>query len=192
MVKFTSRKTYGGTKMESFSEIKTVCGFYISRTHLVTMILPYLKDKLNKDIKFNTILEYSLTENINEVLSKLIINDKEKEKILELNWKEDKIQKYPNIEKDIKYDLENNKEIILLISGSREYISKANKIIDKILEKNNNKLKNKKVTIINCYEVIEFDDNIREILDLHEFIINTSGIHRVEEIFEDYQKKLAN
>lgn len=178
--------------MEDFCDIKTVCGFYISRTHLVTMILPYLKNKLDKNIKFNTILEYSLMENVNEVLSKLIINDKEKEKILELNWKEDKIQKYPNIEKDIKCDLENNKEIILLISGSKEYISKVNKIIDKILEKNNNKLKNKKVTIINCYEVTEFDDNIREILDLHEFIINTSGIHRVEEIFEDYQKKLAN
>lgn len=178
--------------MEDFCNIKTVCGFYISRTHLVTMILPYLKNKLGKNIKFNTILEYSLIENVNDILSKLIINDKEKEKILDLNWKDSKIQKYSDIEKNIKYDLENNKEIILLISGSKEYISTTNKIIDKILDKNNSKLKNKTVTIINCYEVVEFDDNIREILDLHEFIINTSGIHRVEEIFEDYQKKLAN
>lgn len=177
--------------MENFVNIKTVCGFYISRTHLITMILPYLKNELNKNIKFNTILEYSLIENVNDVLSKLILNDNEKEKILDLNWKDTKVQKYSNIEKDIKCDLENNKEIILLISGSKDYISQTNKIIDKILDKNN-KLKNKKVTIINCYEVIDFDDNIREILNLHDFIINTSGIHRVEEVFEDYQKKVAN
>lgn len=177
--------------MENFVNIKTVCGFYISRTHLITMILPYLKNKLDKNIKFNTILEYSLIENVNDVLSKLILNDNEKEKILDLNWKDTKVQKYSNIEKDIKCDLENNKEMILLISGSKDYISKTNKIIDKILDKNN-KFRNKKVTIINCYEVIDFDDNIREILDLHDFIINTSGIHRVEEVFEDYQKKVAN
>ena len=41
-------------------------------------------------------------------------------------------------------------------------------------------------------EVREFDDNIREILDSHESIINTSGIHKIEDIFEDYKKKKAN
>ena len=38
----------------------------------------------------------------------------------------------------------------------------------------------------------EFDDNIREILDAHELIINTSGIHEIGDIFEDYKKKKAN
>ena len=32
----------------------------------------------------------------------------------------------------------------------------------------------------------------REILDKHEFILNTAGIHKVEEIFEDYKKRVVN
>ena len=38
----------------------------------------------------------------------------------------------------------------------------------------------------------EFDDDIREILDEHDFIINTSGINKIEDIFEVYKEKQAN
>ena len=177
--------------MEETSNIKKVCGFYISSMHLATMILPHIKNETNRDVKFETALEYNLKENISNVLSNLIINDKEKENILNINWNSNKMQKYSNIEKRLKNILE-NKEINILISGSRKYIEEANIIIEKFLNKNNNKLNKKKITIINCYEVSEFDDNIREILDSHELIINTSGIHKIGEIFEDYKKKKAN
>ena len=59
-----------------------------------------------------------------------------------------------------------------------------------------NKYKDKQcnnITVINCYEVTAFNDNVREILDLHEYIINTSGVHRIEEIFEETENsKIAN
>jgi len=187
MVKFTSRKSYGGLKMKEISNVKKVCGFYVSSMHLVTMILPYIKNETNKDVKFETVLEYNLKENVSNVLSNLIINDKEKENILNINWNSNKIQKYSNIEKGLKNILE-NKEINILISGSRKYIHEANIIIEKFLKKNSNKINQNKITIINCYEVREFDDNIREILDSHELIINTSGIHELGDIFEDYKK----
>lgn len=178
--------------MEEISNVKKVCGFYVSSMHLVTMILPYIKNETNRDVKFETVLEYNLKENVSNVLSNLIINDKEKENILNINWNSNKIQKYSNIEKKLKNILENNNEINILISGSRKYIEEANKIIEKFLNKNTNKLNKKKITIIDCYEVSEFDDNIREILDSHELIINTSGINKIEDIFEDYKKKKAN
>ena len=177
--------------MKEISNVKKVCGFYVSSMHLVTMILPHIKNETNRDVKFETVLEYNLKENVSNVLSNLIINDKEKENILNINWNSNKIQKYSNIEKRLKNILE-NKEINILISGSKKYIEEANIIIEKFLNKNNNKISKKKITIINCYEVREFDDNIREILDEHELIINTSGIHKVEDIFEDYKKKKAN
>ena len=178
--------------MEEISNVKKVCGFYVSCMHLVTMILPHIKNETNRDVKFETVLEYNLKENINNVLSNLIINDKEKENILDINWNSNKIKKYYNIEKNLKNILENNKEINILVSGSRKYIEGANIIIEKFLNKNSNKLSKKKITIINCYEVREFDDNIREILDSHELIINTSGIHEIGDIFEDYKKERAN
>jgi hypothetical protein len=176
--------------MGDINIVKRVCGFYVSSMHLVTMILPFIKNESNRNVKFETVLEYNLKGSIKNVLSNLIINDKEKEKILNINWNSNRIQKYSNIEKNLKKILENNKEIDILINGSRKYIEEVNILINKFLNKN--KINKNKITIINCYEVREFDDNIREILDSHEFIINTAGVHKIEDIFEDYQKKKAN
>lgn len=172
--------------------MKKVCGFYVSSMHLVTMMLPYIKDKINHKIKIETFFEYSLNNNINNMLNNLIIKKEDKEKILNINWKNSKLKKYSNIEKNLKNIIENNEEINLLISGSEKYINEINNMLNLFFEKYTAKINNKKITIINCYEVTEFDDNIREILDEHEFIINTSGIHKVEEIFEDYKKRVVN
>lgn len=174
--------------MGDISSIEKVCGFYVSSMHLITMILPYIKNKINESVKIETVLEYNLKENVSNVLSNLVINNKEKEKILNINWNSNKIQKYSNIERKLKDLLTNSNEINILISGTRKYIEEANKIVEKFINKNINKINGKKITIIDCYEVTEFDDNIREILDTHELIINTAGIHKIEDIFEDYKK----
>ncbi len=178
--------------MGDVSKVEKVCGFYVSSMHLITMILPYIKNQINKNTKFETILEYDLKENVSNVLSNLVIKDKEKESILDINWNSNKTQKYTNMEKEIKNKLIGNNNINILISGTRKYIEEANAILEKFMNKNINKIKDKKITIIDCYEVTEFDDNIREILDSHELIINTAGVHKIEDIFEDYKKEKAN
>ena len=43
-----------------------------------------------------------------------------------------------------------------------------------------------------CFEVEEFDDDIRDILYEHEYIINTSGINKIEDVFEIYKEKQTN
>lgn len=178
--------------MGEISNVKKVCGFYVSSMHLATMILPYIKNETNRDVKFETVLEYDLNEKVCNILSNLIINDKEKENILKINWNRNKIQKYSNIQKRLKNIMEEDKQINILISGSKKYIEEANILIEKFINKNTNKVNKNKITIINCFEVDDFDDNIREILDSHELIINTSGIHEIGDIFEDYKKKKAN
>ena len=78
----------------------------------------------------------------------------------------------------------------MLISGSKKYIKEVNEIVDKYFSKYRN---NKKyITVINCFEVEEFDDDIREILEEHEYIINTSGINKIEDVFEIYKEKQVN
>ena len=79
-----------------------------------------------------------------------------------------------------------------MVSGTTKYIDEVNSLLNKFFEKYYPKVRNKKITIISCYEITEFDNNIRDILDSHEFILNTSGIHKIEDIFEDYKKKVAN
>lgn len=63
-----------------------------------------------------------------------------------------------------------------------------------MIERYFNKYRNNKkyITVINCFEVEEFDDDIRDILYEHEYIINTSGINKIEDVFEIYKEKQAN
>lgn len=171
--------------------MKKVCGFYVSSVHLVTMILPYIREEINSNTKIETFFEYNLNENINKVLSNLIINSKDKERIFDINWKSTKIKKYSILEKNIKKEIEKNKKINLIISGSEKYIIEVNCILNKILNKYENKINNN-ITIINCYEVTAFNDNIKEILNMHEYILNTSGIHKIAEIFDGFENKIAN
>lgn len=168
--------------------MEKICGFYVSTLHLVTMMLPFLKEELKKQAKIETFFEYSLNENINNLLDNLIINETNKKEILNINWKNSKIKKYSIIEKNLKKLLNEKNEIVILISGSRKYIKETQDLLNKFFEK----FTSKNIKTINCYQVSEFDDNIKEILDEHEYILNTSGIHRIEEVFEDYKEKTVN
>ena len=178
--------------MNDINIIKKVCGFYVSTMHLITMLLPFIKNQTNNNVKIETFLEYNLNKNVSNVLNNLVINNKEKANILNINWNSSRIQRYSNIEKKLKNYNFNNNEVNIIISGSRKYIEECNKILERFINRNKNILNNKNTSIINCYEVNEFDDNIREILDNHDYIINTSGIHKIEDIFEDYKSKKAN
>jgi len=42
---------------------------------------------------------------------------------------------------------------------------------------------------MNFYEVGSFNENIKEILDKHQLIFNTSGEQKIEDVFEGYEKK---
>ena len=44
------------------------------------------------------------------------------------------------------------------------------------------------ITIVNCYEIIEFNGSINEILDSHDKILNTSGEKEIEEVFDEYKR----
>ena len=176
--------------MERFNSIKKVCGFYVSSVHLVTMLLPYLNKKIEEQIEIIPFLEFDLRKNVETILSKIVLNEKDKERILNINWKNTKIQKITNIESKLKEKTKREKELIVLISGSKKYIKEVNEIVNKYFSKYRN---NKKyITVINCFEVEEFDDDIREILDEHEYIINTSGINKIEDVFEIYKEKQVN
>ena len=141
--------------MEKSNSIRKVCGFYVSSVHLVTMLLPYLSKQIKEQIEVIPFLEFDLRKNVEVILSKIVLNEEDKEQILSINWKNTKIQKFTNVESELKDKMKKEKEAIILISGSKKYI-----------------------TIINCFEVEEFDNDIREILDEHDFIINTSGINK--------------
>ena len=159
------------------SNLTKLCSFYVSDWHLVTMLLPYINRKINEQAKIATILEKDIQENIKVLLEKL--NLKNKEKIEKINWtREEKINVFN--------DIENSKEIIIIINGGKEFIENKNKKIEKYLETHEI---NRKIKIINCYEVIEYNGSISDVLEEHDMVLNTSGEREISELFGNYENK---
>ena len=166
--------------MGNFQEnVKKICSFYVSDWHLISMLLPYISKHINTETKITNITEKDLEDKIKEFISKLNLNKEIQERILEMNWNKKAVYTYRKLDDRIK-------EEMIIISGNKQYIDKMNKNIAKYLNKIE---KQRKVTIINCYEVMEFNENIHEILSLHDKILNTSGEKEIGEIFDGYQSK---
>ena len=170
-------------------KVEKICSFYVSDWHLVTMLLPYINKKIEEKSKITTILEKDIESNIETLVEKL--NLKKSEKILEINWKKQEVKKYSKLaqmlSKQIDYNVTEN---IILVNGTKEYIDKVNKNLNKYIS--NLKENKTKIKIINFYEVLEFNYNITEILDEHDKILNTSGEKEIYEVFEDYEKGKSN
>ena len=164
-------------------KIEKICGFYVSDWHLITMLLPYVNSKIQENVKITTILENKMEEKIKIFLKKVKLqNEKE---ILNINWNSLKSKKYTDISKTLKKQIQTNKENLVLINGSKEYIEKNNINIEKWMK--TSKIKN--IKIINFFEITEFNNNIIEILDNHNKILNTSGEREIAEVFEGYTEK---
>lgn len=167
-------------------KIRKVCGFNISSIHFSMMILPYINKELEQEKSIITILEGNLEKNIKQVLSKITINNESKEKILNINWKDTDIRK-SSIERILKAELtEEKNNLDIIVYGSEKYINFVNDNISKFISKNDKTLGEKNIKIIDCYTVNDFNENIREILDNHDVMFNTSGEHKIEEIFDGY------
>ena len=154
------------------NRITKLCSFYVSDWHLVTMLLPYINQKINEKAKIATILEKDITQNVTTLIEKL--NLKNQEKILKLNW---------NSSEEIKSkinELEEEQEFIILINGSKEFMKKQNKKLEKYFGTHFIK---QPIKIVNCYEVIELNGNINEILNRHDKVLNTSGEKEINEVF---------
>lgn len=167
--------------------IMKLCSFYVSDWHLVTMLLPYINKKVNEETKIATILEKDIKNNVEVLVKKL--NLKNEEKILNINWNNKNAKKYSNISKIIENNIGTN--ILVIVNGNKEYIKYANENLEKYIERNIEKIEqtNTTIKIVNCYEIVEFNGSIVEILDKHDKILNTSGEKEINEVFEDYNRK---
>ena len=169
------------------NKIEKLCSFYVNDWHLVTMILPYINKELNEKANIVTILENSIEENIKMMLAKLRL--KNEKNILAIDWDSTNVEKQHEILKKVECIVKNQKEInIVLINGTGKYIEEVNDRLEEALKVISKRVKNIKIKIINCYEVTEFNGNIKQILDSHDKILNTSGEKQIGEVFEGYSK----
>ena len=165
-----------------YLNIKKVCGFSVSSIHFSVMILPYINQELEKNKKIITILEEDLEKSINEILSKITLNKEAKEKINNLNWMATDIEK-ANIFEIVSQEITKEKNLSFIIYGTESYINKVNKIIDEKINNQKEAIQNNNLKITNCYKIKDFQENIKEILNNHETIFNTSGEKKIEDIY---------
>lgn len=174
--------------MKELGSMQRVCSFYVSNMHFATMILPFVNKQMEQKINIITFFETNFTTNIELVLSKLTITEKRKKELLGINWKNTNETKYLSVEKTLKEKICKNTKNIIIINGTEEYIEMVNNFIEKFYQKNNKKINSENIKIMNFYEVGSFNENIKEILDKHQKIFNTMGEHKIEEIFDGYER----
>lgn len=175
-------------KLEKIT-LKKTCSFYISDFHLSTLLLPYITNKIKNNIQIETFLEEGINENIAKVVKGINIEEYVKKELLKINWDKTELINCSKILKNIEID---NMDINIIVSGSKEYIKTINKCIENFIENLNMKgLKYKiTLTINNCYPVKEVL-SVKEVLDNHDLLLNTSGEVEIDSVFQDY-KKVSN
>lgn len=134
------------------------CAFYASDYHLEMIILPYINKKFNENKNVYVFTQNDLEDTINTLVEKVNIDNKIKNKVLDINWKNEDENKYNN--------LINDKNAVVFIKGNEKYINKVNTNLNQIKEQNN-------LEVIDCYYLEEIGNKMPQIITEHSNIITT-------------------
>lgn len=144
-------------KMLVENKIEKLCCFYVSDFHLEMILLPYINNKLDENIIIKT--EKDLRDTVETLVSKMNLNEENKQKILSLGWNEKEYKK-----------LEDKSNIIII--GNKKYINDVNV---QIKEKDI-----KDATIIDCYNFEDTKDKIENIIGEYSRSLNTTGAENIK------------
>ena len=146
------------------------CAFYASDYHFEMISLPYIEKNLedNKDIIVLT--ENSLEDTMRTLISNINLKEEKKKKIININWKNDDLNKF----KQIKEDIDKNKNMILFIKGNKNYINNINENIQKWVNKR------KKIKIIDCYNIDEINNEMVDIIGKYQNVLSVRGETKIE------------
>ena len=146
-----------------------VCSFYISEFHLLTIVLPYINEKIKEQNEIALILQKDISTNVKTYLENVKNLNIDDEKIKRINWKK---SNYEKIDDNFK-----GKNIIII--GSKDYIEDINKKLESIEGIQE---------ILNCYKVNEIE-RIDKILLSHNKILSTKGKKDVKKFSQNAQKR---
>lgn len=140
---------------------KNACAFYASDYHLEMIMLPYINENFKNNKKVYVFTQNNLEETINHLVKNVNINKEIKEKVLDINWKNEDEGKYKTL-------IEDKTEAVIFVKGNENYIEKVNK--------NLNQIKNyKNIEIIDCYSLDEVGCKAEKIRQNYKNILMTNG-----------------
>ncbi len=156
--------------LENKNSKDKVCAFYASDYHFEMMTLPYISKKLDERKKVVILSENDLNDTINVLIERTNLKTDKKNKILNLNWNNNDLEKFRMISENVK----NQEETIIFVKGRENYINNVNKNIEKWLENNVNS------KVINCYDIQEIGSEMNRIMENYGTILSTSGEKAIE------------
>lgn len=156
--------------LENKNSKDKVCAFYASDYHFEMMTLPYISKKLDESKKVVILSENDLNDTINVLIERTNLKTDKKNKILNLNWNNNDLEKFRMISENVK----NQEETIIFVKGKENYINNVNKNIEKWIENNVNS------KVINCYDIQEIGSEINRIMENYGRILSTSGEKAIE------------
>lgn len=146
---------------------KSFCSFYVSEYHLLTILMPYINEKISNLKNVEVILENDMIDCVRKYLKRNeMFNISE---IIKLNWKKAKKEGA---------EIKENTDVVV-VCGKEEFIEKVNV---KIKEKENIK------EVINCFN-IESLSNLEDVVKEHDFVLRTSGLCEIKKSSHNEQKR---
>ena len=146
---------------------KSFCSFYVSEYHLLTILMPYINEKISNFKNVEVILENDMIDYVRKYLKRNeMFNISE---IIKLNWKKAKKEGA---------EIKENTDVVV-VCGKEEFIEKVNV---KIKEKENIK------EVINCFN-IESLSNLEDVVKEHDFVLRTSGLCEIKKSSHNEQKR---
>lgn len=141
-----------------------MCAFYASDYHFEMISLPYISRSIDENKEIIILTENNLEDTVQTLVSRMNLKDVKRNQILNLDWKNNDLEKFKEISKNSK----ENKNMVIFIKGKINYIENINKNIEKWIDGKNN------INIINCYEFFEVENNIEMIAQKYDKILGTS------------------
>lgn len=142
-----------------------LCLFFASDYHFEMISLPYINGKLKENKEIIMMTENDLNNTVNTVLDRINLKEEEKQRIINIDWKNNDANKIKKLENE-------NKEKIIFIKGKENYISNMNRNINNLISDGN-------IQVIDCYDINEVQDNIKDIAKGYSKMLSTSGVEKL-------------
>ncbi len=140
---------------------KNACAFYASDYHMEMIMLPYINENLKNNKNVYVFTQNNLEETINHLVKNVNIDKDIKDKVLDINWKNEDESKYKTL-------VEDKSKSIIFVKGNEKYIEKVNKNLNQIKSYKN-------IEIIDCYSLEEVGSKTQEIRQNYKNVLMTNG-----------------
>lgn len=149
-----------------------ICAFYASDYHFEMMSLPYIDKKMGEKEEVIILTENNLEETMQKVLKSTNFKEEKKQQIINLNWKNNDLEKFKKMKEKIKEE----KELTIFIKGRENYINNIHQNIERWIPEK------QKVKIIDCYAMEEIGKNLEKIINKYSKILKITGEKEIEKI----------